>query len=108
MRINLFKYGVNHPIELRKGQYYDNGNLAIRLITYENGYPEVWSDLTVNLNKIDSDCAYIDINNNGEGILKWIEENNLGVFTREIESSGYCTYPKYKFNSDVLKNMEEI
>jgi hypothetical protein len=88
---------------------YCNNNLAIQLVTWEEGYPEVWSDLTVNLeDNLESDCAYIDINNNGVEILQWIEDNKLGVPTGKITYSGFCQYPQYKINLDLLSNMELV
>lgn len=98
-RINYKKYGSNHPIELLKSSYCNNGNLAIEMVTYEDGYPEPWSMLTVNLDDVlEPDCAYVDINNNGEDITAWIEQNSLGTPTGHIGYSGFCVYPEYKFN----------
>jgi hypothetical protein len=102
---DYFKYGHSHPIELRVAKY-SNGNLAIRLVTHEAGYAEPWSNLTVNLlDNMDSDCAFVDTNNNGEGILSWIEQNCLGATTGRMQSSGYCEYPEYQF--DLQKIAEE-
>jgi hypothetical protein len=96
--IDYVKYGSVHPIELQAAKY-ANGNLAIRMITHEAGYAEPWSNLTVNLiDGLENDHAFVDTNNNGEGILPWIERNGLGVPTGQVQPSGYCTYPEYKFD----------
>ena len=42
------KYGSTHPIQLKVSTYMD-GNLAIAMHTWENGYAEPWASLTVNL-----------------------------------------------------------
>lgn len=102
---NLTSYGRTRPISLTISKYTENNNLAIFMTSYEEGYPEPWSNLTVNLSeKLPLDFAYVDTNNNGQEILKWIEDNKLGKFTGVMKRSGYCTYPLYTFN---LKQIEE-
>ena len=44
----LEKYGTTRPIQLQVAAYM-NGNLAIEMITWEDGCPEPWNTLTVNL-----------------------------------------------------------
>ena len=102
--IDYKKYGTIHPITLEVNHYVDNGNLAIEMVTWEEGYAEPWSRLTTNLgDKLESDCAYVDTNNNGEDITSWIEQNGLGIPTGRIGYSGWCEYPEYKFDLDVIK-----
>ena len=92
------KYGRIHPITLEFERYAVNNGLAIEMVTWEEGYPEPWSMLTVNLDdQLESDCAYVDTNNNGQDITAWIEQNKLGVPTGRIGFSGFCTYPEYRF-----------
>ena len=101
--INLHKYGSNHPITFELANYAENENLYIGLITNEDGYPERWSSLTVNLSvKCANDCAFIDTNNNGEEIIDWLVSHNLGSPTGRIKASGWCVYPEFKFNVDEL------
>ena len=65
----LEKYGTTRPIQLQVASYM-NGNLAIEMITWEDGCPEPWNTLTVNLTwPCEKDCAFIDTNNNGKEIL---------------------------------------
>ena len=101
--INMRKYGTNHPMTFELGSYTENGNLYVGLVTNEEGYPEPWSTLTVNLSvKCADDCAFIDTNNNGDAIIDWLVENKLGKPTGRIKASGWCVYPEFKFDMNAL------
>jgi hypothetical protein len=101
--INLKKYGANHPMTFQLANYTENGNLYVGMITNEEGYPEPWSNLTVNLSvPCKPNRAYIDTNNNGEEIIEWLEENGLGKWTGGIRPSGWCFYPEFEFNMEAL------
>lgn len=104
----LNKYWKAHPMTFNIDTYIQNGNLYVGLITHEEGYPEPWSDLTVNLGvKCKENCAYIDTNNNGNEIIEWLVENKLGVPTGHMRPSGFCVYPEFEFNMDVLMQYVE-
>lgn len=68
------------------------------MVSWNDGEPSLWNVLTVNLNSLPSkNCAYIDVNNNGEEILAWIKRNKLAVPTgrcngRKIKN-GFRTVP---------------
>lgn len=101
--LTLNKYGKEHPITFELGRYELNGNLYVGMITHENGYPEPWQNLTVNLGlKCENNYAFIDTNNNGHEILYWLLENCLGVLTGREIRSGWCTYPEFLFFPDKL------
>lgn len=103
--INLRKYGSDHHMTFHLANYADNGTLYVGLLTSEEGYEEPWQNLTVNLNEsclCDENYAYIDINNNGSEIISWLEQNNLGEVTEIWAASGFCMYPKFRFNMDEL------
>lgn len=101
--LTLHKYGKDHPLTFIVDSYLQNGNLYVGLITHEEGYPEPWSNLTVNFGaKCKENCAFIDINNNGREIIDWLVENNLGSLTEYVMPSGFCEYPEFEFNMDVL------
>ena len=107
-KLNMYKYGNNHPMTFYLERYAQNNNLYVELITYDEGYAEPWQNLTVNLGiKCAEDCAFIDTNNNGEEIITWLEENNLGKRTGRIEPSGWCLYPEFQFNMQELKKYTE-
>ncbi len=105
----LNKYGKEHPITFDFDRYLQNGNLYVGLVTHEEGYPEPWSDLTVNLGvKCRENCAYIDINNNGNEIIEWLCENKLGSPTGHMIPSGFCVYPEFKFDmNELMQYVEE-
>ena len=103
--INMTKYARMHPMTFQLANYADNGSLYVGLITHEEGYPEPWSNLTVNLkesSRCNPNCAYIDTNNNGDMILDWLETNGLGEQTGRIAVSGWCVYPEFEFNMEEL------
>lgn len=103
---NLHKYGTDHAISLDI-ETYPTGNLAIQMMADTEEGPSPWNVLTVNLLGIrEKDCAYIDTNNNGDEILKWIKKNRLAEPTRNIAQSGYCSYPEYRFHEKVLREID--
>ena len=109
-KLILNKYGNVYPITFEIGKYVTNKNLAIQMITEtEYGY-EPWSTLTVNLTtKCAENCAFIDTNNNGDEIIDWLINNQLGHLTGKMEVSGWCIYPEFAFNMENLMKyvMEE-
>jgi hypothetical protein len=101
--ITLERYGKKHPMCFNTAKYAENGNLYVGLTTMIEGWPEPWSNLTVNLSvKCKENCAFIDTNNNGNEIITWLEENNLGETTGRIAFSGWCVYPEFEFNMEEL------
>ena len=96
---DLYRHGKYWPIYLDIATYAENGSLAIQMLTDDNGFMEPWSMLTVNLSvTLPEGYAYVDTNNNGDEILDWIIENELGELTGELGYSGFCIYPLVKFN----------
>lgn len=47
-------------------------------------------------------CAYIDVNDCGEDIIKWLEENGLGKATGRKVQPGFVAYPEFLFDESVL------
>lgn len=100
------KYGQIHSIQLQVAAYLD-GNLAIEMIVWEDGGPEPWNTLTVNLpGQRQKDCAFIDTNNNGEDVLSWIILHGLAVPTGNMARSGFFTYPEYRFRENRLRDID--
>ena len=84
-----------------------DGNLAIQMYSWEDGYPEPWDFLTVNLEgKREKDCSFIDTNHNGQEILVWIIRNGLAVPAGRYGRSGYCSYPEYRFKETLLREID--
>ena len=78
---DLEKHGTTYKIQLNVTSYME-GNLAVTMTSWENGEPEPWNVLTVNLESVrPQNCAFIDTNNNGEEILAWIIRHGLAIPT---------------------------
>ena len=105
--LNMIKYGRTHPMSFKLASYAENGNLYVGLDTHIEGYPEPWSDLTVNLSvPCKPNCAFIDTNNNGNEIIMWLEAHKLGHLTGNLMPSGWCVYPEFEFDMEAL--MEHV
>lgn len=100
-------WGGDYRIKINVTEYQQNDALAIQLLSWNEEF-QLWEHygmLTVNLNDSSSlakDCAFVDTNNTPNA-AEFIEENGLGTFTGIMGFSGFCTYPCYKFNLDILK-----
>lgn len=106
-QFELENYGKVYPITLEINSYL-GGNLAIQMVSWEEGTPELWSFLTVDLDGVrEKDCAFIDVNDNGEAILAWIIRYGLAVPTGVRKKSGYCSYPEYRFKETVLREIDQ-
>ncbi len=100
-------YGETISMELQVRSYQDAGKLALLLVDWNDGEPEPWSDLTVNLGcPVEKDCAFIDINDLGPDILPWIENNGLGKPTGRSQRSGFVVYPEYRFDAGRLRELD--
>ena len=88
------EYG-DHMVSIEKKRYVSNNRLAIQL----NEEYEPFAMLTTNIDDgrdLPDGYSYVDTNN-----CPWAEdfirENHLGEPTGDYESSGFCTYPLYRF-----------
>lgn len=89
-------------VSLNFTTYQDNGRLALQMLD-ENGMH--YGVVTVNLvnEKLSNErSSFIDTNNWGEDIIDWLEDNNLGHTTGLYGLSGFCVYPEFEFNADLL------
>lgn len=106
--LDLCHRGEKVSLELQVRSYYNGSTLAVKLADWREGHPEPWNDLTVNLGYfVEKDCAFINVNNLGEDILPWIEKNGLATPTGRRESSGFVTYPEYRFNAAKLQELDD-
>lgn len=106
--LTLNRWGKDHQMTFDLDNYLRNGNLYVGLISHDEGYPEPWSDLTVNLGtKCEANRAFIDVNNNGMDIMNWLVDNKLGRITAREKVSGFCVYPEFEFDMDVLMQYVE-
>ena len=90
-----------YNVSIETSTYYHGGNLAISLIT-EDG--ERLAMLTTNLAEwaLPKDKSFVDTNN-CPWAEKFISDNKLGRPTGMTGTSGYCTYPLYRFDMEKLK-----
>ena len=83
-------------VYLEATRYANNGMLAVIMFNV-NGEP--YGAITVNLCSLlqSYEKAFID-ENNIPGIGEWLVSNNIAEPLHTYQSSGYCSYPLYKFN----------
>ena len=102
---SLDAWGKTHTI-LLDVEKYTNDRLAIEMLEkVEGDFIESWSMLTVNVpteELSDENCAFINTNNNGNDIVFWLMENGLGSPTARWAHSGFCDYPEFRFNMEML------
>ena len=97
----------NEEVKLGFGEYSCNKRLALELID-SSGY--MYTRVTTNLvdeELSNENCAFIDVNNNGEEIIEWLFKNNLGKFTGGLGFSGYCVYPEFEFDKEAIKKYKD-
>lgn len=114
MKIYEFKsqYGKKYHIVLQKTTYANNGTLYVEMVetTPKGKFKDYYGAITVNLefSFATENKQYIDTNNLGNDILKWLEDNGIAKPTGEYGHSGYCTYPLFEFDEKVLAEMEKL
>lgn len=92
-------------LELKINSYMNNNRMYIGLVQVDEGVPEHFADLTVNINAPCPDyCGYVDTNNCPD-LEEFIKKHNLGEFTGIVGSSGFCNYPLYMFHVDKLRKV---
>ena len=92
---------------LRVSGYLDRDRLHVGIYQIEYGYPELFSDLTVNLHHAPLNGvneAYIDHNFSKEK-LRFIKQHKLGTIQPDTASSGYCIFQRVAFD---LKKLAEL
>lgn len=102
----LNAYGRDWNLIAVKGTYTYGNCLAITLMS---DIGECFAHLTVNLIEalgdvatLPDDCAFVDVNN-CPWAEKFIQDNKLGEHLGLYVTSGYVTYPLYRFNLNLLK-----
>ena len=92
---------------LRVSGYLDRDRLYVGIYQIEYGYPELFSDLTVNLHHAPLNGvneAYIDHNFSKEK-LRFIKQHKLGTIQPDTASSSYCIFQRVAFD---LKKLAEL
>lgn len=100
-------FGSNYVLRFKIGTYAADKSLAVHAYyEEEDGMWCPFATITVCLgteNKLN--CALVD-ENNVSGIGAALEKAGVAKPTGRVMQSGFCTYPEYKFNTDILKKMD--
>ena len=95
------KKGKKKTLSIEIG-WYSNVTLAIRAFDYENGYPEPYTNLTVNFDiPMDKTTAFLNVEYGNE-IVDYLIEAGFGELTGRIMETDYVTFPEFKFYEDKL------
>ena len=90
-------------VEVRFNHYH-NGNLSCVLWDVRNDEP--YCVVTKNIHNLDfNKKAYVDLNNGGQSLIYFLEENDIAKDTGSCISQGYCYYPLYEFNLDMANKV---
>ena len=73
----------------------------------DESFGEPWGSVTVNLGSFLQDGATVllDTNNMSRGLLEKVV--GLGTLTGESARSGFCDYPAFTFDKEVMGNMRD-
>lgn len=91
-------WGTGYNINLVVDTYCSYGNLYIGMITDEG---EPYADLSVNIEPLEGGEIAVDVNNLPDGEA-FILNNGLGEFTGKYLRSGFCRYPVYRMDMEMV------
>ena len=99
------KFGTTENVTLTVNTYVDNNSLYVGMTTMEDGFPEPYCDVTVNLlSSVPPYCAFVDTNNMPE-LEDFLVKNGIAEFTKIEQRSGYCSYPLYLFSGEKMREL---
>lgn len=102
-------FGEKYKLELVCDSYRDNGSLyvgAFDVTPESDNFGERWADISVNLNNPcqNDRTVFLDMNNlYNPAIIEAIYE--LGTVEGIVSHSGFCSYPAFTFDADVISQM---
>lgn len=97
------QFGTTENVTLTVNTYVDNNSLYVGMTTVEDGFPEPYGDVTVNLlTSVPPYCAFVDTNNMPE-LEDFLVKNGIAEFTGLMQTSGYCSYPLYLFSGEKMR-----
>ena len=96
-------FGTTENVTLTVNTYVDSNSLYVGMTTADDGFPEPYGDVTVNLLvPVPSYCAFVDTNNMPE-LEEFLVKNKIAEFTGIEQRSGYCSYPLYLFDAEKMR-----
>ena len=99
------QFGTTENVTLTVNTYVDNNSLYVGMTTAEDGFPEPYGDVTVNLlSSVPPYCAFVDTNNMPE-LEDFLVKNGIAEFTGLMQKSGYCSCPLYQFNVEKMRRL---
>lgn len=98
-------YNTAYNVRAERSKYQNNGSLAVVLM--DNDTEETVAVITVNLPDgfAGDEYQYVDTNN-CPWAPKFLEDNKLAEPVGFSTPSGFCTYPLYKFDLSLIKEMK--
>ena len=105
--IAIISWGTEyHLTALTSDRYQADNTLYLELWTDEEPYATLTTCLGLKKSKENESLAFLDTNNfpQGPAIVK---ELGIGEPTGLYKSSGYCTYPLYKFDLQKVAELSE-
>lgn len=99
------QFGTTEQVQLTVNTYMNNKSLYVGLTTVEDGFPEPYGDVTVNLiDSVPSYCAFVDTNNMPE-VEDFLVKNRIAECTGLEQKSGFCSFPLYLFDAEKLREL---
>ena len=99
------QFGTTENVTLTVNTYMDNKSLYVGMTTEEDGFPEPYGNVTVNLlTSVPPYCAFVDTNNMPQ-LEDFLVENGIAEFTGLEQKSGYCNYPLYQFDVEKMREL---
>ena len=99
------RFGTTENVILTVNAYADNNSLYVGLLAIEDGFPELYGDVTVNLlASVPPYCAFVDTNNMPEA-ADFLVENGIAEPTGLQQGSGFCNYPLYLFDAEKMREL---
>lgn len=99
--MKTFKIPCNPDLEFyfNTNTYANNKNTYVGITCIDDGIPEPYCDLTVNLCiKLESNQAFIDINNNERPFIKYLADNGFITYMGIDCPFGFVVYPLIELN----------
>ena len=111
--MNYESWDTTYELSFVRAQYTNNKALAIQVMCKEEDdeFTIPFARLTVNLPKsglLDENCAFIDTNNCPTEVIELLTKEGVAEYMGYSETSGFCSYPCYRFSKEWLKSLDSM